>query len=172
MAAQLSVLELVKEIKENVKQKSASAKDETLVMQAMLNDPTYSVDVYDASGVVGQYSPRQDATKMIGSVIASTTHMNKEEAAALADAHQFSKPEANSFIGIGKEFINTYATTGRKIKLGGRATSDVSLLIKEVDAGVCRYPSKQADGTTITAEKQVPAYTSMKVKGSCPAWVK
>ena len=170
--ATVKVTELIQGIKENVKQKSASTKDEIAVMQGMLNDAEYVVDVYDANGVVGQYCPREDATKMIGSVIASTTKMSKDEAASLADAHQFSKAEATSMIGISKEFINTYAQTGRKINLGGRATSNVSLIPKDIEAGVCRYPSKQADGTIITAEKQVPAYSTIKVKGSCPAWVK
>lgn len=170
--ATVKVTELIQGIKESVKQKSASSKDEIAVMQGMLNDAEYSVGVYDASGVVGQYCPREDATKMIGSVIASATKVSKDEAAALADAHQFNKTEAASMVGISKEFINTYAQTGRKINLGGRATSNVSLIPKDVEAGVCRYPSKQADGTTITAEKQVPAYSTIKVKGSCPAWVK
>ena len=170
--AAVKVTELIQGIKESVKQKSASSKDEIAVMQGMLNDAEYLVDVYNASGVVGQYCPREDATKMIGSVIASATKVSKDEAAALADAHQFNKAEAASMVGISKEFINTYAQTGRKINLGGRATSNVSLIPKDVEAGVCRYPSKQADGTTITAEKQVPAYSTIKVKGSCPAWVK
>ena len=170
--AAVKVTELIQGIKESVKQKSASSKDEIAVMQGMLNDAEYLVDVYNASGVVGQYCPREDATKMIGSVIASATKVSKDEAAALADAHQFSKAEAASMVGISKEFINTYAQTGRKINLGGRATSNVSLIPKDIEAGVCRYPSKQADGTIITAEKQVPAYSTIKVKGSCPAWVK
>ena len=172
MAEQINVLDLVANIKSNVKQKSASSKDEIAVMQAMLNDPNYSVDVYDKTGVVGQYCPREDATKMIGSVISSTTHISKEEAADLANQHQFSKSEAGSMVGIGKEFINLYGQTDRKINLGGREKSNVSLIMKEVPAGTCRYPSKQADGTTVTAEKAVPAYVTMKVKGSCPSWVK
>lgn len=167
----MAVQVLVNTIKSELKQKSASAKDEVAVMQAMLNDKEFKVDVYDKSGKVGEYSPREDAVKMIGSVINSATKVSKEEAAALANEHTFSKAESASMINIGKEFINTYAQTGRKINLGGRATSNVSLIQKEVEAGTCRYPSKQADGTTVTATKAVPAYTSMKVKASCPSWV-
>ncbi len=168
----MAVKELVLDIKTNLKQKSASTKDEIAVMQAMLNDRDYSVGVYDASGKVGEYNPRQDAVGMIGSVIASTTKIGKDEAAALASEHEFTKGESTTFINVGKEFINTYGQTGRKINLGGRETSSVSLIMKEVPAGECHYPQKQEDGTTITATKAVPAYTKIVAKASCPSWVK
>ena len=46
-----SVLNLIKEINDTRTQTSASAKDEVRVMRAMLNDPTFKVDVYGRSGV-------------------------------------------------------------------------------------------------------------------------
>ena len=42
-----NVNELLKDIKDNLKQRNSSQKDEIAVMQAMLNDNGYKVDVYD-----------------------------------------------------------------------------------------------------------------------------
>ena len=109
---------------------------------------------------------------MSASVITSTDKSNKEEAAILGSDHEFSKSEAGTCVNGGKEFFNTYLQTVRKINLGGRETTSTSLIAKDIEAGVCRYPSKDENGASITAEKDVPAYTAVKAKSSCPAWVK
>ena len=49
----IRVRELVNEINETRTQTSASAKDEVRVMQAMLNDDSFVVDVYGNKGVKG-----------------------------------------------------------------------------------------------------------------------
>ena len=64
-------------------------------MQSMLNDKEYSATVYGSEGPVGTYCPAADARSMLTTVIADTTKINKTEAAALADAHQFSKAEVD-----------------------------------------------------------------------------
>ena len=45
--------DVISEIKEGLSQRSSSQKDEVRVMRAMLNDPTYSVGIYDKGGKVG-----------------------------------------------------------------------------------------------------------------------
>lgn len=170
-----STLELVKEIRENLTQRSSSQKDEVAVMQAMLNDESYVVDVYGSTGKIGTYSPYEDARKLTASLLVSTTKISKDEAELLAKEHTFSKAEAASFINIGKEFINTYIDTGRKLPLGGREKSNVSLIGKEVPASVSRYPRKITDGNGHVryenAEKKVPAHKTIKTSGPCPSWV-
>lgn len=170
-----STQELVKEIRDNLSQKSSSQKDEVAVMQAMINDKEYKVDVYGATGKIGEYCPSEDARKMTSSLIASTTKISKDEADHLADEHEFSKNEAAAMVNISKEFVNTYLETGRKLPLGGREKSNVSLIEKDVKAGVSRYPSKTVDANGIVkfgnAEKNVPAHKSVKVNGPCPSWV-
>ena len=42
-----NVKEVIDDIKNNLTQRSSSRKDEVSVMKAMLNDPEYTVDVYD-----------------------------------------------------------------------------------------------------------------------------
>lgn len=169
--------DLITEIRDNLSQKAASQKDEVRVMQSMLNDKEYSVDIYNTSGKVGEYSPSQDARKMISSVISSTTKISKDEAATLAEEHQFSKAESESFVGISKEFINTYGGTTRKLPLGGRETSNVTLQGVHVDESTTRYPKKvgiNEDGSDRyeSAIKNIPAHDKIKASSSCPAWVK
>ena len=64
----MEVRAIVKDIKDNLSQKSSSLKDEVKVMQAMLNDKGYAVDVYGKDGKTGEtYSPSADARNMITS---------------------------------------------------------------------------------------------------------
>jgi hypothetical protein len=114
---------------------------------------------------------------MLSSVIASTTKISKDEAEHLAGEHDFSKAEAASMVGIGKEFINTYTETGRKLPLGGRETSSVSLLGKEVPESVTRYPKKVVlpngkEEWNPNATKMVAAHKTIKSSGPCPSWIK
>lgn len=169
--------DLVKEIREGLSQKSASQKDEVRVMQAMLNDRDYVVGIYGNSGKTGEYCPAEDARAMISSVIQSTTKVSKDEAAALADAHDFSKNEATSMVGISKEFVNTYGATTRKLPLGGRATSNVTLQGIQVEASTTRYPKKvgvNEDGSDKyeSTLKEVPAHSKIKASAPCPTWVR
>lgn len=172
-----SVRGLVDEIKNGLTQKSCSMKDEVRVMQAMLNDKEFVAGIYSTSGKVGEYSPFEDSRKMLASAIASTTKINKDEAATLANGHEFTKSEATSMVNISKEFINVYSDTGRKMSLGGREKSNIYLVPQEKEASICRYPTKigtNPDGSQKTGitEKTVPAHKSMRTKASCPSWVK
>lgn len=168
---------VISDIKANLSQKSASHKDEVKVMQSMLNDKEYSATIYGAEGPTGVYCPAEDARTMLTSVIADTTKISKNEAAALADAHQFTKTEAASMVGVSKEFINCYMQTGRKLPLGGRATSNASLIGVEMAESTTRYPKKVGigdDGKAIyeNTEKKVPAHMKVKSSSPCPTWVK
>ena len=168
---------LIEEIRAGLSQTSSSARDEERVMRAMLNDRTYKVGVYGKDGKVAEYCPSEEARKMIGSINQSTTKMGVTEAQNLANAHEFKKAEAEVFVGIAKEFVNTYVQTGRKLPLGGREKSDIDLSLKEVEATTRTYPKKvgvNADGTSryVKAEAKVPAHQSVRVHSSCPDWVK
>ena len=75
-----TVMDLVKEINTTRTQESASAKDEIRVMQAMLNDKDFKVDVYDKNGVSGSYCPYEESRIMLSSIIKDTTKINSAEA--------------------------------------------------------------------------------------------
>jgi hypothetical protein len=172
-----NVKELVKEIKTNLSQKSSSQKDEVKVMKAMLNDREYKVGVYGKDGLEGTLCPAAEAREMVASVISSAAKIPAAEAQKLADDHEFKKSEAVNMINVSKEFVNTYLGTGRKLPLGGRETSDVSLIEKEVKESTRTYPSKvgvNEDGSARyeNVPTSIKPHTSVRVISSCPDWVK
>lgn len=172
-----SVKSLLKEIKSNLSQVSSSQKDETRIMKAMLNDPSYEIDLYDKTGKVGTYNPSKQFREMIGSVVSSTTKISNDEAKSLVNSYEFKKADAEVLVDFSKEFVNTYLKTGRKLPLGGRKKSNVSLVLKDIKETSRRYPRKvgvNADGTD-KYEKgvvKVGAYEAVKVIAPCPSWVK
>lgn len=172
-----TVKELIANINEVRTQTSASVKDEVRVMRAMLNDPTFKVDVWSKNGIEGQYCPYDEARTMIANIIKDTTKISANEATDLASSYQFSNQEASIMIGISKEFINTYMETGRKLPLGGRETSDIAIAKKTKEEHVNSYPKKvgtNEDGTDKyeTTEETVPAHGSLKVYSPTPSWLK
>lgn len=174
-----TVNELIEEINKTRTQTSASAKDETRVMRAMLNDPTYKVDVYGKTGIEGQYCPYEEARTMVANIIKDTTKISSKEAIDLANNYEFGKQESNIMIGISKEFINTYIETGRKLPLGGRETSNISIAKKVKEAKVGGTPKKVGvndDGTDryecVSDGSVTPAHGSLRIYSPCPSWVK
>ena len=171
------VNDLVKEIKTNLTHASSSHKDEVRVMRAMLNDTSYEAGVYDKSGKIGTVAPAKEFKSMISNVISTTTKISTEEADSLAALYDAKKSDAESMVTISKEFINTYLKTDRKIGLGGREKSNVSIIRKEVGASTRSYPKQVgigADGKPVyeKVEVKVSPYESVKVYSPCPAWVK
>jgi len=171
------VLELVKTINENRTQESSSQKDEISVMKAMVNDREFKVDIYSKNGKEGEYCPAEDIRSMVGNVISSAAKIPSAEAQKLADEYDFKKSDAVTLVGVSKEFVNTYLQTGRKLPLGGRATSNISLIKKDVEETKRTYPQKvgvddNGKGIYVPAETTTKAHTSARVIGSCPEWLK
>ena len=173
-----TVKQLIDEINKTRTQKSASIKDETRVMKAMLNDPDFKVDIYGKSGIEGSYCPYEESRTMIANIIKETTKISKPEATALADSYEFGNQEANIMIGISKEFINTYLETGRKLPLGGRKDSNISIIKKTKPAREGGFPVKSgvnSDGSDKYVKSNqdiIPAHGSLKVYSPCPEWLK
>lgn len=172
-----TVLDLIKEIKDNLSQVSSSNKDEVRVMQAMLNDKEYEVGVYTNAGLKETYNPAKDYRAMLSGIVANTTKISKDEAAALVDSYEVSKSDASTMVNVSKEFINTYIATGRKLPFGGREKSNIALSGKEVAETIKTYPKKvgvNEDGTGRyeSGERRVPSHFTVKAHGSCPDWVK
>lgn len=168
---------LIKEIHGTITQTTSSRKDEVRVMQAMLSDDSYSVDVYEKDGKVGTYCPANSAREMAASVVSGIAKISPEEAKTLAASYEFKKGEAECMVDISKEFVNTYLHTGRKLNLGGREQSDLALSLKEVPEGQRPFPKPigvDENGKKIFGRGVVivPAYESMKVYSPCPEWIK
>lgn len=148
-----------------------SQKDELAIMRAMMNDTEYKVGVYGNNGLEGYYCPAQEFRNTISNIISNSTGIPVQEAQHRLDSYEFKNADAQGMINFSKEFINTYLQTGRKLPLGGRETSNVSLKKKTIPAGTMLYPSKVNDKTE-SKEVFVDSYDSVRVYGSCPAWIK
>ena len=171
------VKELVEKINTEKTQSGASAKDELTVMRAMLNDKDYVVDIYSKNGKEGEYRPRESAEAIATNILKGAAKITGAEAAELAAGYEFTKSDAEEAIKLSKEFINTYAQTGRKINLGGREKSNVSLKLKHKEASTTSFPKRVGisnDGKPIyeKAQVNVPAYDSFSVNASAPEWLK
>lgn len=168
---------LIADIKKNLSQTNASHKDEVAVMQSMLSDPTYEVTVYGKSGPTGTYNPCKDFRGMCSSIIENTTKIPAAEAQAVMENYNVRKAEADSMVNISKEFIHTFLATGRKLPLGGRETSDVSLSPKKVPETTRSCPrrvgvSDDGSGQYSRIPTKIPAHDAVKVHAPCPSWIK
>ena len=172
-----NVKELVSKINSERTQSGASMKSELDVMRAMLNDKDYVVDIYSKDGKEGEYRPRESAEAIAAGVLKGAAKITSAEAAELASNYEFTKSDAEEAIKLSKEFINTYMQTGRKMRLGGREKSDISIKIKQKDASITSFPKKvgvDSAGKPIYEKAQinVPAYNSLSVNASAPEWLK
>lgn len=189
------VRSMVKEIRENLAQHSGSLKDESRVMKEMLNDTNYNVVTYGKGGAEGTICPAQNARDLAASIINGAADIPKQEAQSLASNYEFTKNDAQNFIDISKEFVNTYTDTERKLSFGGRETYEMALLKSDVAASEKSYPKKRLDesgqpvfkvdesGNQVFKEngapeyefdhptKIIPAHTTVKAFASCPSWL-
>lgn len=167
---------MVKEIRDNLTQVSSSQKDEVTIMQVMLNDSNYKVGIYKKDGLADTYCPSNDAKEMVSRIISTTTKVGAQEAKALSDSYQFTKADASTMVSLSKEFVNTYIQTGRKLPLGGREKSDVSLEYKEIEEKTSGFPKTMgvdAEGKKIykIENTKVPAHGGIKASSPCPSWI-
>ena len=154
-----------------------SQKDEVTIMKAMLNDTSYQVSVYGPNGnVESTYCPAAEIRKVFCDVLQNTTGLSVEEAQHNMDSYEFKNKDAQGLIGFSKEFVNTYLQTGRKLPLGARERSNVSLIRKTHPGGLMLYPSKvnknDDDTSYESIEIQVDEYDTIKCIGPCPDWRK
>lgn len=163
--------ELIDDIKSGLAQKSASAKDEFEVMQSMLNDPEYEVMTYSKKGMT-PFNPCKEFRSMCASIISGTTKIPIEEAEAAMEHYTIRKNEVKSMIELSKEFIHTYSQTGRKIPLGGRDNSNISLLLKHIPEKSRSYPSRTGTDEYSRVDATIPAHDTFKVYSPCPPWTK
>lgn len=172
-----TVKELIEEISGSLSQVSSSRKDEVRIMQSMLSDPSYEVNVYGKDGIESVYNPAVDFRSMCASIISNAAKVPMAEANQLVEGYAVRKSEAASMVNLSKEFVNTYMQTGRKLPLGPREKSDVSLSLKKVETSTRLYPQKigvNDDGTDkySKAPTSIPAHESIRVHAPCPSWVK
>jgi hypothetical protein len=114
---------------------------------------------------------------MCSTIISTATKIPQAEADHIMESYEVKKTEATSMVNISKEFVNTFIHTGRKMPLGAREKSDVSLSLKTVEASTRLYPQKVGvsdDGSAVYSKTPatIPAHESVRVHAPCPSWVK
>lgn len=174
--------DLINSIKEDVKSKNrtaASQKDEVAVMKAMLNDKDFKVQVYDRNGPTDEYVCPSENARAIGvNTLTSTTHMSKDEATGLMNDYEYTTKDAENFVGISKEFVSNYMDTMRKLPLGMREKSNISLSRKVVAPSTSATPIKTGqfdeNGKEIYTTKTTynPGHESIKVHAPHPPYIK
>ena len=168
----MNVQELIQDIKNNLKQKSASRRDEEAVMRAMLNDRSFIVKDYSTQET---HCPATEYRDMIAGIIASTTKMPKVEAQAVVENYEVKKSDASTMVTLSKDFFNSALRTGRKINFGATEKSDISIQLKEIPETQKKFPMKTGmnDDGTFRYEKNettIPAHEGLKVSSPCPQW--
>lgn len=155
-----------------------SQKDEVAVMRAMINDQNFRTTVYDKDGATDQtICPSECIRSVVSDAITNTTKMPKAEANNLMNNYEFSNKDSENLVNVSKEFVSNYIQTGRKLPLGCREESDISLSYKRVEATTKGSPTRSGvdeNGKDLWTIKTttIPAHDSISVHAPCPAHLK
>ena len=161
--------ELVNEIKKSTSQVAINKVDEVRVMKSMLNDPDYSIGVYDKTvWYVGQKCPHDEAVKFVKNIISGTTGLDSKDSLHLAENYEFTNRDANYLIGNMRDFLYVYTSTGRKINIMQSAATEAAIFTKEIPASKKSVPDKDNPGKT----KQITTSPYIKVVSTskCPKY--
>ena len=167
----VKVKDLMKEIKDS-NPRGGSFKDEVRFMKAMINDDNFKVGIYTSKGKEGDYVPRESAKALVSGIISGAASVPKKEAITISNNYQFTNSDAGNLVRISKEFVNSYTDTGRKLPLGQRENSHITLSKREVAKHKRNYPKaieKNGKTTYEISQVEVPAHTTMKALSKCPA---
>lgn len=173
-----NVKEIINKITSENTRVAASQKDEVLVMKAMLNDRDYKVTVYDRNGPTDNtVNPSDCARNIASNILSNAAGIPKAEANGIVNDYEFTKSDAENMINISKQFIHTYLETGRKLPLGGREKSNISLVNKTIPETIKGIPVNSGtddQGNPIWTTKSTvrPEHNSIKVISPCPNWLK
>lgn len=170
MAEISNLTNVLEEIKEaSKKHTSINRMDEVNVMRCMINDPEFSIGVYDKkNGYVGQRCPREEAVNFVKNVISGATGLDSRDSLHLAENYQFTKRDSVFLLDNMRDFLSVYLNSGRKINVFQTETSESSLYIKEVPGKKKVVPNKEKPGTTKKIE--VPGYTKLVSQSKCPKY--
>lgn len=161
--------DLMDEIRETTKkQKSASRVDEIRVMRTMLNDPNFSVSIYDRNkGLIGQRCPREEAVKFVSGITSTITGLDSNSTTELVNNYEFSKKDAIFLIENGRDFNQTYLSTGRKLPIVQGADSEAAIFFRPIESKEKNIPNNVgSEPKTAT----VPAYNKVICRSKNPKY--
>lgn len=160
---------LVQEIKESTKQISINKIDEVRVMKCMLNDPEFSLSVYDKKlGYVGQKCPHNEAVNFTKNIIMGSTGLDGKDSRHLAENYEFTKRDATFLLDNMRDFIQVYSETGRKMNIMQTEHTEASIYTKPVQSKTKSVPDKENPGQS----KQITTspYTKLVSVSKCPKY--
>ncbi len=160
--------DLMNEIREiTKKQKAASRVDEIRVMRTMINDPNFSISVYDKNkGLIGSRCPREEAVKFAAGISSAITGLDNKSATELANNYEFSKKDASFLVENSKDFMQTYLQTGRKLPIIQGVDSEASIFYRPIEAKEKIVPNGNEKKSTL-----VPSYNKVICRSKCPKYV-
>ena len=160
---------LVQEIKESTNQISINKVDEVRVMRCMLNDPNFSLSVYDKNlGYIGQRCPHDEAVKFTKNIIMGSTGLDGKDSRHLAENYEFTKRDANFLLDNMRDFVRVYMDTGRKMNILQSEATEACIFTKPIKASEKSVPDKENPGHSklITTSPYVKLVSATK----CPKY--
>lgn len=158
----------IKKVTEN--QTSINKADEIRVMTTMLNDPEFSVGVYDKKiGYIGQRCPHDEAVKFVGDVIQRATGLEKKDAVHLASGLEFTKKDSNFLINNMKDFLSTYMSVGRKMNIMQTENTEANIFYRNIDSSTKNIPNKDNPKESITITTS--PYVKLVSQSKCPKYI-
>lgn len=160
----MKVNEVIKKYEEAAASSRANKGAEIEVMQAMLNDKEFVVNVYQSGSgePTSTVNPRANAVQLASSIIQSTG-ISKDESQSLAENIEFDKKSAEAVVNISKDFLATYLPIGKKFEIAGEKLN-VGLTFKHVEEKTSIIaPGSMCNKTDKPIEKVTPAYNTLKV---------
>lgn len=163
-----SMENLISEIREiTKKQQAISRVDEVRVMRTMLNDPNFTVSIYERNkGIVGTRCPREEATTFVGNVSSAITGLENKAAQELANQYEFTKRDAVFLLDNSRDFIQTYLSTGRKLPIIQAEDSEATIQYRTIQSREKSVPTNDGGKQTTT----VPAFQKVICKSKCPKY--
>lgn len=147
MASELE--NLVNEIKSNTSQIAINKIDEVRVMRCMLNDPDFSIGIYERNiGYVGQRCPHNEAVNFTKNIISGATGLDGKDSRHLAENYEFTKRDASFLLDNMRDFLKVYTGTGRKINIMQTENTEACLFTRKIKAGTKTVPDKDNPGTS------------------------
>lgn len=159
---------IIEEIKSTVNQKSINKVDEIKVMRAMLNDPKFSIGVYDKNlGYIAQRYPREEAVEFVKGIIQSTTGLDSKDSRHLAENYEFSRKDAAFMINNARDFINVYMESGRKLNIMQNENTEASIFTKVINGGKKTIPDNNSGENR---DIDVVPYIKLVSSSKCPRY--
>ena len=160
---------LIDEIKSSTSQIAINRVDETRVMRCMLNDPEFSLAVYDKNlGYIGQRCPHDEAVNFTKNIIMGSTGLDGKDSRHLAENYEFTKRDANFLLDNMRDFMQVYMETGRNINIMLTESTDACLFTKPIKSSNKAVPDKENPGQS----KQITTVPYIKLVSvtKCPKY--